>query len=368
MDSRDPSGLNSPDSSGLAMGQNAFVRPAPNPVVMSNSAAPIQGTQLSFGSMPSPVSKPLEPSGQMYNGDGLMDVRASGGFSSTEPVKKKRGRPRKYGPDGSMALALTPSFSVSGYPAVQGSGQGSESSAKRRGRPPGSGKKLQLEALGAAGSSFTPHVITVNPGEDVASMIMSFAQQGSRTVCVISGNGVVCNVALRQPATSGGTVTYEGRFEILSLSGSYLLTENNGTRSRTGGLSVALAGSDGRVLGGSVAGVLTAATPVQVILGSFLAEGKKQKTEPKKVEPPSSVPPLPLPPPVPSEAPVLGAHVLSSPHSDGSPGESSDDDDDELGSPLEHHHDTFSNPMHSSTTLPSYASVSWGHFMTQNNR
>lgn len=37
-----------------------------------------------------------------------------------------------------------------------------------------------------------------------------------------------------------------------------------GQHSRTGGLSVSLAGPDGRVLGGGVAGLLTAASPVQV--------------------------------------------------------------------------------------------------------
>lgn len=56
----------------------------------------------------------------------------------------------------------------------------------------------------------------------------------------------------------------QGRFEILSLSGSFLLTEDGSTRSRSGGLSVALAGSDGRIFGGGVAGMLVAATPVQV--------------------------------------------------------------------------------------------------------
>jgi hypothetical protein len=56
----------------------------------------------------------------------------------------------------------------------------------------------------------------------------------------------------------------QGRFEILSLSGSFLLSENAGQRSRTGGLSVSLSGPDGRVLGGGVAGLLTAASPVQV--------------------------------------------------------------------------------------------------------
>lgn len=56
----------------------------------------------------------------------------------------------------------------------------------------------------------------------------------------------------------------QGRFEILSLSGSFLLSESGGQRSRTGGLSVSLSGPDGRVLGGCVAGMLTASSPVQV--------------------------------------------------------------------------------------------------------
>ena len=61
----------------------------------------------------------------------------------------------------------------------------------------------------------------------------------------------------------------QGRFEILSLSGSILLSESGGQRSRTGGLSVSLAGPDGRVLGGGVAGLLTAASPVQVFFCSL---------------------------------------------------------------------------------------------------
>jgi len=41
-------------------------------------------------------------------------------------------------------------------------------------------------------------------------------------------------------------------------------TENQGTRSRSGGMSVSLSSSDGRVVGGGVAGLLVAAGPVQV--------------------------------------------------------------------------------------------------------
>jgi len=62
----------------------------------------------------------------------------------------------------------------------------------------------------------------------------------------------------------------QGSFEILSLAGSYLLSESGGMSSRTGGLSVSLSGPDGRVLGGAVAGPLTAASPVQVPLFFWL--------------------------------------------------------------------------------------------------
>ena len=38
---------------------------------------------------------------------------------------------------------------------------------------------------------------------------MAFSQQGPRTTCIISANGALCTATLRQPATSGGIVTYE---------------------------------------------------------------------------------------------------------------------------------------------------------------
>jgi hypothetical protein len=43
-------------------------------------------------------------------------------------------------------------------------------------------------------------------------------------------------------------------------------TENSGTRSISGGMSVFLASPDGRVVGGGVAGLLVAGSPVQVRL------------------------------------------------------------------------------------------------------
>ena len=61
----------------------------------------------------------------------------------------------------------------------------------------------------------------------------------------------------------------QGRFEILSLSGSFMPTDSGGTRSRSGGMSVSLASPDGRVVGGGVAGLLVAASPVQACLLSL---------------------------------------------------------------------------------------------------
>lgn len=204
---------------------------------------------------------------------------SSGGAASTgEPAKRKRGRPRKYGADGSVSLALTPTTPASHpgtVPQVQKRG---------RGRPPGSGKKQQLASFGglissSAGNGFTPHVISIAIGEDIATKILAFSQQGPRTIFVMSANGAVSTVTLCQASTSGGSVTYEGRFEILSLTGSYLVADNDGSRNRTGSLSVSLASPDGRVIGGGVGGLLIAASPVQVIIGSFMWGGPKTKNK-----------------------------------------------------------------------------------------
>ncbi|KAF2297283.1 hypothetical protein GH714_020659 [Hevea brasiliensis] len=51
-----------------------------------------------------------------------------------EPVKRKRGRPRKYGPDGTVSLALSPPLST--HP-----GTITPTQKRGKGRPPGTGRK-----------------------------------------------------------------------------------------------------------------------------------------------------------------------------------------------------------------------------------
>ncbi|XP_027359832.1 AT-hook motif nuclear-localized protein 5 isoform X2 [Abrus precatorius] len=193
--------------------------------------------------------------------------------SSVGPVKKKRGRPRKYGPDGPVSLRLSPmSATANSNPAS------STSSQKRpRGRPPGSGRKQQLATLGewmnsSAGLAFSPHVITVGVGEDIVGKLLSFSQQRPRAVCILSGTGTVSSVTLRQPASTSG------RFQILCLSGSYLVAEDGGPRNRTGGMSVSLSSPDGHVIGGGVARLI-AASPVQVVVCTFVYGGSKPKAK-----------------------------------------------------------------------------------------
>ncbi|KAK7330703.1 hypothetical protein VNO77_24901 [Canavalia gladiata] len=205
---------------------------------------------------------------------------------ATMPAKKKRGRPRKYAPDGSVTMALSPKPISSSAPLPPVIDFSAEKRGKIKPTSSVSKARFELENLGewvacSVGANFTPHIITVNSGEDVTMKVISFSQQGPRAICILSANGVISSVTLRQPDSSGGTLTYEGRFEILSLSGSFMPNESGGTRSRSGGMSVSLASPDGRVVGGGVAGLLVAASPVQVVVGSFLA-GNQHEQKPRK--------------------------------------------------------------------------------------
>ncbi|KAL8141485.1 hypothetical protein V2J09_014517 [Rumex salicifolius] len=225
--------------------------------------------------------------------------------TSTLELKKKRGRPRKYGgPEGgTVTAALSPMPISASIPLSGGDFSGWKQLPPTKLKPFQALKKphkLDFQALGnqhafVVGANFTTHVITVDAGEDVAMKILSFSQQDSQAICVLSASGSISNVTLRQPNSSGGTLTYEGRFEILSLSGSFMQTDNGILKSRSGGMSVSLAGTDGRVLGGGLAGLLIAASPVQVVLGSFMVghqaepKLKKQRTEPHSVPAPTPI-------------------------------------------------------------------------------
>ncbi|CAN7023385.1 hypothetical protein IGI04_023800 [Brassica rapa subsp. trilocularis] len=239
--------------------------------------------------------------------------------AGSDLTKKKRGRPRKYAPDGSLnPRASRPTLSPTPISSsIPFSGDYNHHSHWKRGKaqqqhvdiikkshnfeygsspappppPPPPGLSCYV------GANFTTHQFTVNAGEDVTMKVMPYSQ-GSRAICILSATGCISNVTLRQATTSGGTLTYEGRFEILSLSGSFMPTDNGGTKGRSGGMSISLAGPNGKIIGGGLAGMLIAAGPVQVVMGSFIVMHQAEQTQKKKpriIE--ASPPPLQRPPP-----------------------------------------------------------------------
>ncbi|KAL2954635.1 hypothetical protein AAZX31_19G234900 [Glycine max] len=241
---------------------------------------------------PPPPTTASPTNGLLPNADGSHMLYphsvASAVSSQLEPAKRKRGRPRKYG---------TPEQALAAKKAATTSSQ-SFSADKKPHSPtfPSSSFTSSKKSLSfALGQGFTPHVISVAAGEDVGQKIMLFMQQSRREMCILSASGSISNASLRQPATSGGSITYEGRFEIISLTGSYVRNELG---TRTGGLSVCLSNTDGQIIGGGVGGPLKAAGPVQVIVGTFFIDNKKDNGAGLKGDASASKLPSPVSEPV----------------------------------------------------------------------
>lgn len=138
-------------------------------VYQAAGAATSAAATGSTSASPSPSYPPSSGDGgsatAVSAGGAIVNVNVSNMGGSGEPVKRKRGRPRKYGPDGTMAMGLSPApqsvnalpssggFSPPPLPSVptpppSGGSASPTSFKKARGRPPGSSKKQQLEALG----------------------------------------------------------------------------------------------------------------------------------------------------------------------------------------------------------------------------
>ncbi|XP_019192097.1 PREDICTED: AT-hook motif nuclear-localized protein 14 [Ipomoea nil] len=246
------------ESGGLSSYYHYHHHQPPNPSLTAatsptNGIAPNSAAASSHavypGSVPSAVSSPLET------------------------VKRKRGRPRKYGSAEQAAVAKRMSSASSSISPPKKREQGLLGGGARGGTSHSFTKRSQLSAFGDAGRGFTAHIINVVAGEDVGQKIMAFAQQSKHEMCILSVSGTISNAFLLQP---GGNVTYEGRFDILSLSGSYA---RNGPGRKTGGLSICLASGDGQIIGGGVGGPLIAAGPIQVIVGTFAIDKKKNLAE-----------------------------------------------------------------------------------------
>ncbi|EEC83748.1 hypothetical protein OsI_29612 [Oryza sativa Indica Group] len=126
------------------------------------------------------------------------------------------------------------------------------------------------------------HVLEIPGGGDVAGALAGYARRRGLGICVLAGTGAVANVSLRHPLPSGAAaeiggggaaavVVFHGRYEILSISATFLppAMAAAAPRAALGGLSISLAGPHGQIVGGAVAGPLVAATTVVVVAAAF---------------------------------------------------------------------------------------------------
>ncbi|CAN6874318.1 unnamed protein product, partial [Brassica oleracea] len=83
-----------------------------------------------------------------------------------------------------------------------------------------------LQILSSCPNVLRSHVLEVSSGADIVESVNTYARRRGRGVSVLSGNGTVANVVLRQPVTIhgnncgtgtgvGGVVTLHGKFDII---------------------------------------------------------------------------------------------------------------------------------------------------------
>ncbi|XP_057807575.1 AT-hook motif nuclear-localized protein 23-like [Salvia miltiorrhiza] len=178
-------------------------------------------------------------------------------------------------------------------PALDLASSGDMVGRRPRGRPPGSKNKPKPPVIITRESANTlrAHILEIAGGCDVFDAVATYARKRQRGICILSGTGTVTNVSLRQPAAAGSVVTLHGRFEILSLSGSFLPPPAPpGATS----LTIYLAGGQGQVVGGNVVGALIASGPVIIIAASFTNVAYERlpldEEEGLQMQPPSSQP------------------------------------------------------------------------------
>lgn len=143
MDRRESLTLTGSGSYYLHQGTAESVMGLPGMNLLSNSGMHFQsntGRNLIGSTLPLDASSSMSPHGINVGPSPALGGGPPPAMMQGEPVRRKRGRPRKYGRDNAVSLALSPSTS-NPVPFVR-------PTHKRRGRPPGTGRKQQQSPLG----------------------------------------------------------------------------------------------------------------------------------------------------------------------------------------------------------------------------
>lgn len=157
-------------------------------------------------------------------------------------------------------------------PASGGDGASIEVVRRPRGRPPGSKNKPKPAAVVVAARdaepAMSPYVLEVPGGSDIVEAIARFCRLRNIGLCILNAYGTVADVTLRQPSTSpAANVTFHGRFDILFVRATFV--PHTTSLPVPSGFTITLAGPQGQIFGGLVAGALISAGTVYVIAASF---------------------------------------------------------------------------------------------------
>nr|XP_043639421.1 AT-hook motif nuclear-localized protein 28-like [Erigeron canadensis] len=145
---------------------------------------------------------------------------------------------------------------------------------KPRGRPTGSKNKRKQPVFvtqqPVPTASVSPYVLQIASGSDIISSVTRFCNSRNTGLCVLSGSGLVSNVCFLQPNTTN-TITFRGVFNLLSISATVLPPSSamQSPFNNNGKFVVSVAGLQGQMFGGTVAGPLISAGTVYIISTSF---------------------------------------------------------------------------------------------------
>ncbi|XP_057954637.1 AT-hook motif nuclear-localized protein 17-like [Malania oleifera] len=159
---------------------------------------------------------------------------------------------------------------------------------KPRGRPPGSKNKPKppIVITRDSDTAMKPVVLEISAGSDVVEQVVEFARRRHVGLSIMSGSGTISNVTLRHPMAHAPTISLHGPLHIVSLSGTYVGPSGSSSSSASSSpaanpsassppscsaFSISLAGSQGQVFGGIIAGKVVAQAPVIVVAATFVS-------------------------------------------------------------------------------------------------
>lgn len=115
----------------------------------------------------------------------------------------------------------------------------------------------------------SPYVLELPAGVDIVDTLNNYCRTRNMGLCILTGSGTVTNVTLRQPTTTPpASVTFHGRFDILSISAT-VIPAVSPAAPFANGFTISLAGPQGQIVGGAVSGQLISGGTVFIIAASF---------------------------------------------------------------------------------------------------